>query len=116
MQISNLQCKNCLYDYSQHYPEDGKPWLGCDDFQSRAVASLGLMDSRVDIINNPPHYTESGLEPITVIEAWGLSFCLGNAVKYIARHGKKDPSKVIEDLKKAEWYIKREISNLEKTK
>ena len=47
---------------------------------------------------------------IDAIEAWGLGFCLGNAIKYIARAGKKDPAKTLEDLRKARWYLEREIA------
>ena len=67
-----------------------------------------------DIVNHPSHYTYGKIEVIDAIEAWGLNFHRGNAVKYIARAGKKDPTKEIEDLKKAEWYIHREIQRLEK--
>ena len=49
---------------------------------------------------------------IDVIEAWNLDFSLGNAVKYIARAGKKDPGKRKQDLEKAIWYIERTVSNL----
>lgn len=69
-----------------------------------------------DPINHPAHYggAENPYEAIKVIEAWGLGFCLGNAVKYISRAGRKvDPT--IQDLKKARWYLDREIANLEKT-
>lgn len=45
-----------------------------------------------------------------VIEAWGLGFNLGNALKYISRAGRKDPAKTEEDLQKAIWYINRELS------
>ncbi len=65
-----------------------------------------------DIINHPPHYTASTVEPIDVIEAWGLGFCLGNAVKYIARHLHKGTA--LTDLKKARWYLDREIARMEK--
>ena len=61
---------------------------------------------------NPSYYTQSEVEPITAIEAWGLGFCLGNAVKYIPRAGKKGDR--LEDLKKARWYLDREIANAEK--
>lgn len=61
---------------------------------------------------NPSYYVMHGLEAIDIIEAAELGFCLGNAVKYIVRAGKKDPSTEIEDLKKAEWYIKRRISEI----
>jgi hypothetical protein len=47
-----------------------------------------------------------------VINAWGLNFSLGNALKYISRAGLKDPSKVIEDLEKARWYLDHEIARL----
>jgi len=65
-------------------------------------------------INHPAHYGgENNLyEAIKVIEAWELGFCLGNAVKYIKRAGKKDVSKTVEDLEKAAWYIQREIEKL----
>jgi len=67
-----------------------------------------------DPINNPSHYAEGRkYETIDVIEDWQLSYRLGNAVKYISRAGRKDPSKTAEDLKKAIWYINREIEALE---
>lgn len=66
-----------------------------------------------DIVNNPSHYTSGNIEVIDFIEDKKLGFCLGNVVKYVARAGKKDPSKEIEDLKKAEWYLKRRIKELE---
>lgn len=69
-----------------------------------------------EAVNHPAHYGgESNLyEAIKVIEAWGLGFCLGNAVKYISRAGKKGDA--LEDLKKARWYLDREIQNREKEK
>ena len=65
-------------------------------------------------IDHPSHYAEGRkYEPIDVIEDWELGFCLGNAVKYISRAGRKDPSTHVEDLKKAIWYIEREIRKVE---
>ena len=65
-----------------------------------------------DPVSKPSHYTEGRkFETIEVIEDWGLGFCLGNAVKYISRAGRK--SNLVEDLKKARWYIDREIASLE---
>lgn len=67
-----------------------------------------------DPINHPSHYTEGRkYETIEVIEDWGLSYRLGNAVKYISRAGRKDPAKTVEDLRKSLWYIEREIAALE---
>lgn len=61
-----------------------------------------------DSVNNPKHYTDhpSGIECIQVTEH--MSFNLGNAVKYIWRCDEKLDA--IEDLKKARWYIDREIA------
>ena len=63
-------------------------------------------------VDHPPHYggADSVYEAIKVIEAWGLGFNLGNSVKYLARAGRKDPARELEDLEKARWYLDREIS------
>ena len=64
---------------------------------------------------NPSHYRgDRNHEPIDVIEDWGLNYRLGNAVKYIARNGRKPGENPVEGLKKAIWYIEREIQALEK--
>ena len=66
-----------------------------------------------DAVNHPSHYTDGGIETIDFIEAKKLPYHLGNAVKYISRAGKKDQNKIIEDLRKAIWYIERYIKVLE---
>ena len=67
-------------------------------------------------INHPQHYGgDTTYEAIKVIEAWELGFCLGNTVKYICRAGKKDHEKMIKDLKKARWYLDREIKRIDDT-
>ena len=64
----------------------------------------------IDMVDQPPHYKDGGIETIDVIEAKKLGFNLGNAVKYISRAGKKNDA--LEDLKKARWYLNREINNM----
>jgi hypothetical protein len=66
-----------------------------------------------DLVNFPPHYMShpSGVECITITEHMG--FCLGNAMKYIWRADEKGSS--TEDLKKALWYIQREIDKRAKS-
>lgn len=59
---------------------------------------------------NPQHYQDGGIQPIDYIEAKNLNFHLGNAVKYISRAGKKGDK--LEDLRKAQWYIAREIERV----
>lgn len=66
-----------------------------------------------EAVNHPAHYggADNPYEAIKVIEAWSLGFNLGNAVKYLSRAGKKGDR--LEDLKKARWYLDREIANEE---
>jgi hypothetical protein len=61
----------------------------------------------MDIINHPDHYTAGGIETIDFIEAKQLNYRLGNVVKYITRADHK--GKRLEDLRKARWYLDREI-------
>ena len=71
-----------------------------------------MAKQRKETINHPNHYGgDTTYEVIKVIDAWGFntSFCLGNALKYIARCNKKNNKK--EDLQKAIWYINKEIEN-----
>ena len=70
-------------------------------------------EEKHDPVNRPSHYTDGKIEVIDFIEDKNLGFHLGNTVKYVARAGKKDPSKELEDLKKAAWYLNRRIENLE---
>ena len=73
-----------------------------------------------DLINHPQHYTRGRIEVIDFIEDKELNFNLGNVVKYVVRSGHKKSSgksmeaKALEDLKKARWYIDREIMIREK--
>lgn len=69
--------------------------------------------SEGSVVNHPPHYTShpSGIEAIQITEH--MNFCLGNAIKYIWRAGLKSKSPV-EDLRKARWYIDRELRRLTK--
>lgn len=66
----------------------------------------------MDSVNKPKHYNFSDLQPIDAIEKWGLNFHLGNVIKYVARAGKKDPTKELEDLLKAQYYLDRHIKQL----
>ena len=71
-----------------------------------------------DAVQSPKHYTDTKIEVIDYIEDKNLGFCLGNAVKYISRAGRKnsaamnDKDKAIQDLEKAIWYINRRIKEI----
>ena len=64
-----------------------------------------------DNVNNPIHYNTGTIEVIEVIEDWKLNFNLGNAIKYIGRCEHKNNKE--EDIKKAIWYLERELKNNE---
>lgn len=62
-------------------------------------------------INHPPHYTFGTIEVIDVIEDWKLNYHEGNIIKYVARSKYKGSQ--LEDLKKAQWYLNRQIKKIE---
>lgn len=66
-----------------------------------------------DNINHPKHYEDAGylVQPIDVCQE--LPFCLGNAVKYLCRAGNKEGCPELEDLKKAQWYLNRQLALLD---
>ena len=64
-----------------------------------------------DEVNHPPHYTRYPVEVIDLTEH--LNFCRGNVVKYVTRAGLKHPATALQDLRKAAWYLRREIERLE---
>lgn len=72
------------------------------------------MSGEKEAVDHPAHYggEDDPYECIKVLEAWNLNFHLGNTVKYIARAGKKGD--LLEDLKKARWYLDRYIALLER--
>ena len=61
-----------------------------------------------DVVNHPAHYKTGGIETIDFIEAKQLNYHLGNVVKYITRADHKGDR--LENLKKAQWYLEREIA------
>lgn len=61
------------------------------------------------MVNNPCHYQSAGgIEVIDIIEEFEMNFNLGNVIKYVLRHKNKNG---IQDLKKALWYLQREIND-----
>ena len=64
------------------------------------------------MVDHPSHYNKGGIEVIDIIEAFNLPFTLANSLKYLLRCQYKNNK--LEDLKKARWYIDREINNIER--
>lgn len=87
-------------------------WENIGVFSSdKSIAQqIEMFEPKADPVNNPAHYTVGGIETIDFIEAKKLGYNLGNVVKYITRADHKDNK--LEDLRKAQWYLTREINSL----
>ena len=109
-------CPDCGGDCLKGF----EAWLGleCEAEENPPVdkhVDLQKVSEKVyDNVNHPAHYTGGKIEVIDFIEDKELGFNLGNAVKYISRAGRKDADKTVEDLRKAVWYINRQIERLER--
>lgn len=126
--VQEHKCNSCFYMES---PKESWPCQACEGYNKYVTRNIYInqpdttairkwdaedafneqktwkMVPVEDNINSPKHYTNGKYEVIDVIEDWNLNFRLANAVKYIARHEHK--GKPEEDLKKALWYLQREI-------
>lgn len=103
---------NMLRDNGHYTPDNTPPLKYEKKYPIGGFVPL-ITESKDNI--NPSHYkTKSGLEAINVIEEFELDFCLGNALKYITRAGKKDGNTPEQDIKKAIWYLERKLKNLNK--
>jgi hypothetical protein len=80
------------------------------------VVSTTNFNTATDQVNHPAHYNSGRIEVIEALEDWKLNFHRANAVKYVARAGKKNAEKEIEDLEKAIWYLKRDVELLKASK
>jgi hypothetical protein len=72
------------------------------------LAHMNKVLEKHDNVNHPSHYKVGGIETIDFIEAKSLSYNLGNVIKYLTRADHKGNK--LEDLKKAQWYLNREVS------
>ena len=111
-------CDSCLHQNTLVLTreDDGKEQLMCKRCGWKVPERKHTRAT--DIVDHPDHYggADNPYEAIKVIDAWGLGFSLGNALKYIARAGKKAGVSDVEDLKKAHWYIEHEIKRREGVK
>lgn len=88
---------------------DGKvyPVTVCSSCHGSGTMSENNINETKETVNHPSHYNQGSIEVIDAIEDWKMGFNDGNAIKYIARHRAK--GKPEEDLRKALWYIAREL-------
>lgn len=95
-----------------HGPENTMYALSVGNVMSHDEISSYLEEGAdwFDPIEHPAHYNAYPVEVIELTEH--MNFNRGNVVKYIARAGLKDPNTELEDLKKAQWYLDREIDRI----
>lgn len=105
-----ITCETCKHEDKD---ADVHPCSTCDKNDGMLNQWEDKDEAKNDPVNRPSHYTDGKIEVIEFIEDKKLGFCLGNAIKYIARAGKKNPDKTIEDINKAIWYLNRYIKELE---
>ena len=106
-----MYCGTCL----NSYVDTNTMRIVCDKdvaCNGEYYEPIKIDEEEKEMVNHPSHYNMGKYETIDVIEDWQLNFNLGNAVKYISRAGYKDD--IAQDLRKALWYLEREIKRLEK--
>jgi len=89
-------------------------WKNISVSTSNAPMQIEMFEPKPDAVNHPAHYKVGGIETIDFIEAKKLGYNLGNVVKYITRSDHKGNR--LQDLRKAQWYLEREIWNAEDNK
>lgn len=122
-----LICPNCPHAVYRHNTTIGCGAKGCqcpmDDFRPSWTKEESVTYEDAKPTANPDrvkvadtqvggeHYRQTGIQPWDIIDAWGLDFYAGNALKYLYRAGRKGPK--VEDLKKARHYIDKMIEKEE---
>lgn len=85
-------------------------WKTLTVTSSNTPMQVEMFEPAPDSVNHPAHYKVGGIETIDFIEAKKLNYNIGNVVKYLTRAEHKGNK--LEDLRKAQWYLTREISSL----
>jgi len=97
-----------VYELTKGRRAAAQKWEAIAITSSNTPITMG--EPQADPVNHPAHYKVGGMETIDFIEAKGLTYHLGNAVKYISRADHKGNRK--QDLEKAKWYLERAIAQL----
>lgn len=98
------KCNKCKYKHSSNCTTSCKE--PNKSFKNEDYGYEEISNDEIDMVNHPQHY-QHGIEPIDYIESHNLNFNLGNVIKYVSRAPFKGTE--AEDLKKAKWYLEREI-------
>ena len=101
-----------LREIDEHGRETGRKVVCKVISASKSICGKEVKKEDNGLLIRPDYYNpDSSYEPRKVIKAWGLDWNLGNALKYIARCGKKENNSKLIDLEKAMTYIGFEIED-----
>lgn len=104
-------CVSCSKSTSHFEPKEKEHSSNCT-IQDIKFKNKDYGFDEIDMVNHPQHYSAHGIEPIDYIESYNLNFNLGNVIKYVSRAPYKEAK--LEDLKKAKWYLEREIKKYDR--
>lgn len=111
--MARLKAKDCFKPKEKEHSSNCT--ISCKegnkDFTNEDYGFKEISKDEVDMVNHPQHY-QHGIEPIDYIESHNLNFNLGNVIKYVSRAPFKGTE--LQDLKKAKWYLEREIKKHDK--
>jgi hypothetical protein len=102
--------KKAVAEHKQIMDDTIKGWRTLSISSSNTPMQVEMFDNTPDPVDHPAHYKVGGIETIDFIEAKKLNYNIGNVVKYLTRADYKGNR--LEDLRKAQWYLTREISSL----
>ena len=108
-----IRCKNNILTDSTDYYKAPFLWEPGENVDAIDLMREGYHETFINDAIKPEYYNDTKIAPIDVIEDWDLDFCLGSALKYIKRAGKKDNNPSVQDLQKVIWYVERRIKELE---
>lgn len=109
--MAYLKAKDCYV----HKDESSNCVISCKecnkDFTNEDYGFEEISNDEIDMVNHPQHYSARGIDPIDYIESHNFNFNLGNVIKYVSRDTYKGIE--LQDLKKAQFYLEREIKKHE---
>jgi hypothetical protein len=108
--LKRAAVKKAMAEHKQVIDSTIKGWKTISVTSSNKPMQIEMFDNTPDAVNHPAHYKVGGIETIDFIEAKKLNYNIGNVVKYLTRADHKGNK--LEDLRKAQWYLTREISSL----
>jgi hypothetical protein len=108
--LKRAAVKKAMAEHKKVFDDTLNGWKTLSITSSNTPMQVEMFDNTPDPVEHPAHYKVGGIETIDFIEAKKLNYNIGNVVKYLTRADHKGNK--LEDLRKAQWYLTREINAL----